>query len=49
MEEYDTIVRSKVLPVDVRGLVTHYGETKVLDKVDFVAYPGLITVIIGGS
>lgn len=49
MEEYSTIVRGTVIPVEVQGLITHYDENMVLDNVDFIAYPGQITVIIGGS
>jgi len=36
-------------PVEVRGLVADYGEQRVLDMVDFVARPGLVTVVLGGS
>ena len=35
--------------IRVENLVTHYGETKVLDGVSFEVMPGEIFVIIGGS
>lgn len=35
--------------IEVRNLVTHYGETKVLDDVSFTVREGEIFVIIGGS
>lgn len=37
------------LPVEVKGLIARYGEQTVLHEVDFIAYPGQITVVIGGS
>ncbi len=36
-------------PVEVRGLVARYGNTTILDGVDFAAAPGEITVVLGGS
>lgn len=35
--------------VEVRNLVTHYGETLVLDNISFQVRPGEIFLIIGGS
>lgn len=35
--------------IEVRSLVTHYGDAKVLDNVSFVVPRGEIFVIIGGS
>ena len=35
--------------IEVHNLVTHYGETKVLDDVSFTVREGEIYVIIGGS
>jgi len=35
--------------IEVRNLVTHYGETKVLDDVSFAVLRGEIFVIVGGS
>ncbi|MBI2425968.1 MAG: ABC transporter ATP-binding protein [Candidatus Hydrogenedentes bacterium] len=35
--------------IEVQGLVTHYGDTKVLDDVSFSVKRGEIFVIIGGS
>lgn len=35
--------------IQVQNLVTHYGETKVLDGVSLEVYPGEIFVVIGGS
>jgi len=36
-------------PVQIQGLIARYGEKTVLEGVDFIASPGIITVIIGGS
>ncbi|GAB4307004.1 MAG: ATP-binding cassette domain-containing protein [Myxococcota bacterium] len=38
-----------IYPVEVKGLVAGYGEKIILEGVDFIAYPGEITVILGGS
>jgi len=35
--------------IDVRGLVTHYGDRQILDGIDFDVYQGEIMVIMGGS
>lgn len=35
--------------IEVENLVTHYGETKIIDGVSFSVNPGEIFVIIGGS
>lgn len=35
--------------IEVKNLVTYYGETKVLDNVSFAVAPGEVFLIIGGS
>ena len=35
--------------IDVRGLVTHYGDRQILNGIDFDVYQGEIMVIMGGS
>lgn len=35
--------------IDVQGLVTYYGERRILDQVDLSVCPGEIRVIMGGS
>jgi len=35
--------------IQVSGLVTHYGETRILDGIDLDVYAGEILVIMGGS
>jgi phospholipid/cholesterol/gamma-HCH transport system ATP-binding protein len=35
--------------INVRNLVTHYGETKILDDITVDIYPGTVFIIVGGS
>ena len=35
--------------IEVRGLVTHYGERMILKDIDFDVHAGEIMVIMGGS
>ena len=49
MQATDTQSRPAEPVIEVRGLVTHYGERRILDQVDLRVETGEIRVIMGGS
>ncbi len=46
MSDYKPVERKAI---EVRGLVTHYGDRQILNGIDFDVYEGEIMVIMGGS